>query len=79
VEEDHYPLVMSEVELEWMETEYLEEHRVLESIMLAQLEEEEVHHVVDESFKYLHEDRLHTWLRAKNKGIMATMEAWSLA
>jgi hypothetical protein len=51
----------------------LEEQRVLkESIELAHREEEGVHRVVEDLFESIHEDRLHAWLRAKNKGMKPT-------
>jgi hypothetical protein len=34
-------------------------------------EEEKVHHAVEKSFESLYEDRLHTWLRAKNNSMKA--------
>jgi hypothetical protein len=59
-----------EEELEGMEGDDLEEQRVLkESIELAHREEEGVHRVVEDLLESLHEDRLHAWLRAKNKGM----------
>jgi hypothetical protein len=52
--------------------EDLEEHRVVEeSIESARREEEEVHRAVEDSFESLREDRVHAWLRAKNKGMKA--------
>jgi hypothetical protein len=60
--------MMSEEELEGMQEEDLEEHKVVEEfIVLAHREEEEVHRAVGESFIYLHEDWLRAWLMAKNK------------
>jgi hypothetical protein len=50
-----------------------------ESIKLAWREEEEVHRAVEDSFESLCEDRLHAWLRAKNKGIKASTSMQILA
>jgi hypothetical protein len=62
-----------EEEAEGMGEEDLEEHRVVEeSIGSVWREEEEVHHMVEDSFESLREDRVHAWLRAKNKGMKAT-------
>jgi hypothetical protein len=44
---------------------------VEESIELVRHEEEEVHHMVEDSFKSLCEDQVRAWLRAKNKGMKA--------
>jgi hypothetical protein len=61
-----------EEEAEGMGEEDLEEHRVVEeSIGSVRREEEEVHHMVEDSFESLREDRVHAWLRAKNKGMKA--------
>jgi hypothetical protein len=38
---------------------------------LKRQEEENVHHAVEKSFESLYEDRLHTWLRAKNNSMKA--------
>jgi hypothetical protein len=59
-----------EEEVEGMEEEDLEEHRVVEeSIASARREEEEVHHAVEDSFESLREDRVRGWLRTNNKGM----------
>jgi hypothetical protein len=59
-----------EEEAEGMGEEDLEEHKVVEeSIGSARHGEEEVHHVVEDSFESLREDRVHALLRAKNKGM----------
>jgi hypothetical protein len=61
-----------EEELEGMEEEDLEEHRMVEeSIESVRRGEVEVHHAVVDSFESLCEDRLRAWLRAKNKGMKA--------
>jgi hypothetical protein len=57
--------------------EDLEEHGVVEeSITSACCEEEEVHHMVEDSFESLSEDRLRGWPAAKNKGMKATTCPW---
>jgi hypothetical protein len=61
-----------EEEVEGVGEEDLEEHRVVEeSIELVLRGEEEVHHVMEDYFKSLCEDRVRAWLRAKNKVMKA--------
>jgi hypothetical protein len=69
LEGEHAPLYD---ELQGMEEEDSEEHKVVEeSIESARHGEEEVHHVVEDSFESLRENRLRAWLRDKNKGMKA--------
>jgi hypothetical protein len=48
---------------------------VEEFIALLRCEEEQVHRMVEDSFGYLHEDRLRTWLRERKKDIKACRAA----
>jgi hypothetical protein len=74
VEEHHCPLPTLEEETEEIHEIDLEDHRMVEeSITSMRHEEEEVHQAVDDSFEALCEDRLRTWMRAKNNGIKATI------
>jgi hypothetical protein len=62
-----------EEEVEGMGEEDLEEHRIVEdSIESVRREEEEVHRMVENSFDSLCQDRVRSWLRAKNKGMTAS-------
>ena len=63
------PPEMADELVEMLEQEDIDEHRVVqESIKSARREEELVHHVVEDSFDTLREDRVRAWLGVRKKG-----------